>query len=39
MVLTMTVKGKRLVSHLIARLSGIDGVVSVGSVAGELETE
>ncbi len=37
--LTMQVKGKRPVSHLVARLSGIDGVVQVGSLPedGELD--
>jgi putative Mg2+ transporter-C (MgtC) family protein len=37
--LSMQVKGKRPVSHLIARLSAIDGVVHVGSQAdgGELD--
>ena len=34
-VLTMKVKGKRLVSNLIARLSEIEGVVTVGSVRDE----
>jgi len=33
--LSMQVKGKRPVSHLIARLSDIDGVVHVGSLADE----
>jgi putative Mg2+ transporter-C (MgtC) family protein len=38
-VLCMTVKGKRPVSHLIARLSDIDGVLGVGTMdpASELE--
>ncbi len=37
--LTMQVKGKRPVSHLVGRLSGIDGVVQVGSLGedGELD--
>ena len=30
-VLSMNVKGKRPISHLIARLAGIDGVVEVGT--------
>jgi putative Mg2+ transporter-C (MgtC) family protein len=33
--LSMQVKGKRSVSHLIARLSNINGVVHVGSMANE----
>ena len=37
--LSMQVKGKRPVSHLIARLSAIDGVVHVGSLADENELE
>jgi len=37
--LSMQVKGKRPVSHLIARLSGIDGVVHVGSLLEEAEFE
>jgi putative Mg2+ transporter-C (MgtC) family protein len=38
-MLSMQVKGKRPISHLIARLSDIDGVVRVGSApdAGELD--
>jgi hypothetical protein len=35
----MQVKGKRPVSQLIARLSDIDGVVEVGSLAEEMEFE
>ena len=38
-VLTMKVRGKRLVSNLIARLSEIEGVVTVGSVQDEGEIE
>ena len=38
-VLSMKVKGKRPVSHLIAKLSSIDGVVSVGSVDDAAEME
>ena len=38
-VLTMTVRGKRPVAHLIARLSEVGGMVSVGSVEGEADTE
>ena len=37
--LSMQVKGKRPVSHLIARLSAIDGVVHVGSLADGDELE
>jgi putative Mg2+ transporter-C (MgtC) family protein len=37
--LSMQVKGKRPVSHLIARLSDIDGVVQVGSLADETALE
>ncbi len=37
--LSMQVKGKRPVSHLIARLSDIDGVVRVGSAANDTELE
>jgi putative Mg2+ transporter-C (MgtC) family protein len=37
--LSMEVKGKRPVSHLIASLSDIDGVVSVGSVSEDTELE
>jgi putative Mg2+ transporter-C (MgtC) family protein len=37
--LSMQVKGKRPVSQLIARLSDIDGVVEVGSLAEEMEFE
>jgi putative Mg2+ transporter-C (MgtC) family protein len=37
--LSMQVKGKRPVSHLIARLSAIDGVVHVGSQADGDELE
>jgi putative Mg2+ transporter-C (MgtC) family protein len=37
--LTMQVKGKRPVSHLVARLSEIDGVVQVGSLADEEQLE
>jgi hypothetical protein len=35
----MTVKGKRPISHLIARLSDIDGVVGVGTVNAIAELE
>jgi putative Mg2+ transporter-C (MgtC) family protein len=35
--LCMSVKGKRPISHLIARLSDLDGVVGVGTVEGEAE--
>ncbi len=38
-VLTITVRGKRPVVHLIARLSEIAGMVSVGSAEGEADTE
>ncbi len=38
-VLGMQVKGKRPVSHLIARLSAIDGVLRVGSVGDGTELE
>jgi putative Mg2+ transporter-C (MgtC) family protein len=38
-VLCMNVKGKRPISHLIARLSDIDGVVGVGTVDGSMEFE
>jgi putative Mg2+ transporter-C (MgtC) family protein len=34
-VLSMQVKGKRPVSHLIARLTDIDGVFGVGTMEGE----
>ncbi len=37
--LSLQVKGKRPVSHLIARLSDIDGVVRVGSLSAEMEFE
>jgi putative Mg2+ transporter-C (MgtC) family protein len=37
--LSMQVKGKRPVSHLIARLSEIDGVIHVASVSNEAELE
>jgi putative Mg2+ transporter-C (MgtC) family protein len=37
--LCMQVKGKRPISHLIARLTAIDGVVAVGTVEGEIELE
>ncbi len=37
--MSMQVKGKRPVSHLIARLSDIDGVVHVGSLSDETELE
>ncbi len=37
--LTMQVKGKRPVSHLIAHLGDIDGVVHIGSLVGEAELE
>jgi putative Mg2+ transporter-C (MgtC) family protein len=37
--LSMQVKGKRPVSHLIAKLSGIDGVIHVGSVGEDSEFE
>jgi putative Mg2+ transporter-C (MgtC) family protein len=36
-VLTMQVKGKRPVSHLIARLAEIDGITGVGSAANDTE--
>lgn len=38
-VLTMQVKGKRPISHLIARLTEINGVVRVGSIGDDLELE
>ena len=38
-VLTVTVRGKRPVAHLIARLSEIAGMVSVGIVHGEADAE
>lgn len=38
-VLTMQVKGKRPVSHLIARLTEINGVVRVGSMTDDTELE
>jgi putative Mg2+ transporter-C (MgtC) family protein len=38
-ILCMTVKGKRPISHLIARLSDIDGVVGVGTVDASPELE
>jgi putative Mg2+ transporter-C (MgtC) family protein len=38
-MLSMRVKGKRPVSHLIARLSSIDGVVRVGSVGEDSDLE
>ena len=38
-VLTMQVKGKRPVSHLIARLAEINGVVRVGSIGDDTELE
>jgi putative Mg2+ transporter-C (MgtC) family protein len=38
-VLNMQVKGKRPISHLIAQLSDIDGVVRVGSVEDDTELE
>jgi putative Mg2+ transporter-C (MgtC) family protein len=38
-ILRMTVKGKRPISHLIARLSDIDGVVGVGTVNAIAELE
>ncbi len=38
-VLRMHVKGKRPVGHLLARLTDIDGVVAVGSVADAAELE
>ena len=37
--LSMQVKGKRPISHLIARLSDIDGVVRVGSLSEETELD
>jgi putative Mg2+ transporter-C (MgtC) family protein len=37
--LSMQVKGKRPVSHLIAKLSDIEGVVRVGSVGDDAELE
>ena len=37
--LTMHVKGKRPVSHLIARLAEIDGVIGVGSLSNHAEHE
>jgi putative Mg2+ transporter-C (MgtC) family protein len=38
-ILRITVKGKRPISHLIARLSDIDGVVGVGTVNAIAELE
>jgi putative Mg2+ transporter-C (MgtC) family protein len=38
-MLSMRVKGKRPVSHLIARLTTIDGVVRVGSVGEDSDLE
>ncbi|MFZ0494937.1 MAG: MgtC/SapB family protein [Methylocella sp.] len=38
-VLTMQVKGKRPVSHLIASLAEIDGVIGVGSLSNDAEHE
>ncbi len=38
-VLSMQVKGKRPVSHLISRLTDIDGVVRVGSASDDTEFE
>ncbi|MGH6796006.1 MAG: MgtC/SapB family protein [Methylocella sp.] len=38
-VLSMQVKGKRPISHLIARLAEIDGVIGVGSVSDDAEHE
>lgn len=38
-MLSMRVKGKRPVSHLIARLTSIDGVVRVGSIGEENDLE
>ncbi len=38
-VLTMQVKGKRPISHLIARLAAISGVVRVGSIGDDMEFE
>jgi putative Mg2+ transporter-C (MgtC) family protein len=38
-VLCMNVKGKRPISHLIAKLSDIDGVVGVGTVEGPNELD
>ena len=38
-VLCLQVKGKRPVSHLIARLSDIDGVVAVGSTDNDFDAE
>jgi len=35
----MQVNGKRPVSHLIARLSDIDGVVGVGTLEGNTDFE
>ena len=37
--LTMLVKGKRPISHLIAALSSIPGVQEVGKVTNEAELE
>ncbi len=37
--LSMQVKGKRPISHLIARLSSIDGVFQVGSLSEDTELE
>jgi putative Mg2+ transporter-C (MgtC) family protein len=38
-VLCMNVKGKRPISHLIARLSDIDGVIGVGTANGSMELD
>jgi putative Mg2+ transporter-C (MgtC) family protein len=38
-VVTMQVKGKRPVSHLISRLAEIDGVIGVGSLSDHAEHE
>jgi hypothetical protein len=37
--LTMQVKGKRPISHLIAALTDIDGVLHVGSASDDTELE
>jgi putative Mg2+ transporter-C (MgtC) family protein len=37
--LCLQVKGKRPISHLIAKLSDIDGVVGVGTADGATEME
>jgi putative Mg2+ transporter-C (MgtC) family protein len=37
--LSMTVRGKRPISHLIARLSDMEGVVQVGTTDGETDIE